>query len=132
MDKIWKSSLVVVRFDLLPAQGVTTKNVFSFTLTTLNQLKINWKFIRALEFDHGFHKFFDSYKETTYLFNNHLQAPVWLQINWIYSTIAATTKFILSDHIIITMLRKMVHREKNGVLRRELKEQSMLHIDHFL
>ena len=107
--------------------------MFSLTLTTLKQLKINWKLSEHLYyFDHDFHNFFDSYKETTNLFNNHLQAPVWLQINWIYGTIAATTQFILSDHIIITMLTKIVHREKSRVLRRELQEKSKLHIDQFL
>ena len=76
--------------------------------------------------------FFIATKETTYLFNNHLQAPVWLQVNWIDGTIAATTQFILSDRIIITMLTKIVHREKSRVLRRELQEQSKLHNDQFL
>ena len=71
-------------------------------------------------------------KETTYLFNNHLQAPVCLQVNWIYGTIAATTQFILSDHIIIKMLTKIVHWEKSRVLTKELQEQSKLHIDQFL
>lgn len=107
------------------------KCVFPYSDNT-QAVKNKLKIIRALVFDHGFYNFFDSYKETTNLFNNHLQAPVWLQINWIYGTIAATTQFVLSDHIIITMLTKIVHREKSRVLRRELQEKSKLHIDLYL
>lgn len=107
------------------------KWVFPYSDNT-QAVKNKLKIIRALVFDHGFHNFFESYKETTNLFNNHLQAPIWLQINWIYGTIAATTQFILSDHIIITMLTKIVHREKSRVLRRELQEKSKLHVDQFL